>query len=613
MTDIFLKILSMSYSAGWLILAILLLRLALKKAPKWVNVLLWGIAAVRLLLPFSLESVFSMIPGGDLVTPEIMLDPSPTIQSGIPVINDVINPILQHSFAPAPGDSMNPLQLWIPVAAIVWLAGFAGMLLYTFISYWKLRKSVSDCKPVRGRIYRTKNIPSPFVLGLLRPRIYLPEGISETDEAFVIAHEEAHIHRRDHWWKPFGFLLLSIHWFNPLMWLGYIFLCRDIELACDEKVIEKLGEEVKADYSQALLNCSVSRKRITACPLAFGEVGVKQRIRSVLHYKKPAFWILIAAIVVCCVVAVCFLTDPMDKENMGVQSIRVRGNSKQSVDILLDYNYLWGGYSVEMIPFDAPEYAADGTVPYDGALGKYRVMITFGDTAPAAPLSEKFRNGQIYELEDVPEAFGGSLKARIARPQGHGFVLYIGSDVPFAVEKESKRGLDRLFGRVKIEIEKINVPGKVKTLFGEDAFWRMTVGSQVPGKRDITVQVDRYDAKITHPGGTSTTIFSGMPIWYAYFCDLNGDGVSELCAGTSLGSGMVDDRIEVYDFVKQQLYTLQDRGKYDYALSEENGTLIVTVTDYRTKNIVGKGSLALEEDGGAYRLTYREHILSNDS
>ena len=205
------------------------------------------------------------------------------------------------------------------------------------------------------------------------------------------------------------------------------------------------------------------------------------------------------------------------------------------------------------------------------------------------------------------------LKARIARPQGHGFVLYIGSDVPFAVEKESKRGLDRLFGRVKIEIEKINVPGKVKTLFGEDAFWRMTVGSQVPGKRDITVQVDRYDAKITHPDGTSTTIFSGMPIWYAYFCDLNGDGVSELCAGTSFGSGMVDDRIEVYDFVKQQLYTLQDRGKYDYTLSEENGILIVTVTDYRTNNIVGKGSLALEEDGGAYRLTYREHILSNDS
>jgi len=613
MADIFLKILSMSYSAGWLILTILLLRLVLKKAPKWISVALWGIAAARLLLPFSLESVFSMMPSGELVTPEIMLDPTPTIQSGIPMVNDVINPIIQQSFASTPGTSMNPLQLWIPVAAILWLAGFAAMVLYILISYWKLKQEVSDGVEVKAGIYRGKNAPSPFVLGLLRPRIYLPEGISEDDEPFVIAHEEAHIRRRDHWWKPIGFLLLSIHWFNPLMWLGYIFLCRDIELACDEKVIDALGEEVKADYSQALLNCSVSRKRIAACPLAFGEVGVKQRIQSVLHYKKPAFWILIAAIVVCCVVAVCFLTDPMDKENMGVQSIRVTGSGNQSVDILLGYRYLYGGYSVEMIPFDGQEYSADGTIPYDGALGKYRVMITFGDTNPAASLSEKFQSGQVYELKNVPNAFGGSLKARIARPQGHGFVLYIGSDVPFAVEKESKRGLDRLFGRVKIEIEKINVPGKVKTLFGEDAFWRMTVGSQVPGKRDITVQLDRYDAKITHPDGTSTTIFSGMPIWYAYFCDLNGDGVAELCAGTSLGSGIVDDRIEVYDFVKQQLYTLQDRGKYDYTLSEENGILVVTVTDYRTKNIAAKGPLVLEEKDGECRLTYREYVLSNGS
>ena len=613
MTDLFLQIVNLSYRVSFLILAILLLRLVLKKAPKWISVALWGIAAVRLLLPFSLESIFSMVPSRDLVTPEIMLDPTPTIQSGIPVVNDVINPIIQQSFAPNPGTSMNPLQLWIPVAAILWLAGFAAMVLYTLISYWRLKRTVSDGVEVKAGIYRSRNVPSPFVLGLLRPRIYLPEGISKDDEPFVIAHEEAHIRRRDHWWKPFGFLLLSIHWFNPLMWLGYIFLCRDIELACDEKVIDALGEEVKVDYSQALLNCSVSRKRIAACPLAFGEVGVKQRIKSVLHYKKPAFWILIAAIVVCTVVALCFLTDPMDKENMGVQSIRVTGSGNQSVDILLGYRYLYGGYSVETVPFDGQEYSADGMIPYDGALGKYRVMITFGDTNPTASLSEKFQNGQIYELENVPKAFGGSLKARIARPQGHGFVLYIGSDVPFAVEKESKRGLDRLFGRVKIEIEKINVPGNVVTLFEEDADWSVTVGSQVPGKPSITVQVDRYSAGITHTDGTVTTVLSGIPIRNAFFCDLNGDGVSELCACTSWGSGIVDDRIIVYDFVNEQSYALVDRGNRDYHLSEENGTLIVTVTDYRTKNIVAKGPLVLEEKDGECRLTYREYVLSNGS
>ena len=481
MTELFLQTVNLSYRVSFLILAILLLRLVLKKAPKWISVALWGIAAVRLLLPFSLESVFSMVPSGDLVTPEIMLDPAPTIQSGIPAVNDVINPIIQHSFAPAPGDSMNPLQLWLPVAAIIWTVGFAVMVLYTLISYWKLKKQISGGEPVCGRIYRSKNVPSPFVLGLLRPRIYLPDGISETDEAFVIAHEEAHIRRRDHWWKPFGFLLLSIHWFNPLMWLGYIFLCRDIELACDEKVIEKLGEEVKADYSQALLNCSVSRKRIAACPLAFGEVGVKQRIRSVLHYRKPAFWLLAASITLSIAVAVCFLTDPI-----------------------------------------------------------------------------------------IP-------KANAAEPN----------------------------------------QGRVVTLFDEDANWSVTVSSHVPGKPGITILIDRNRAgiavqidpsiaEITQTEGTNTILFSGMPIRNAYFCDLNSDGVSELCAGTYFGSGIVDARIVVYDFVDKRSYIMPDRGSRDFYLSNENGALMVTVTDYRTKNIVAQGLLTLEKTGDDCRLIFRE-------
>ena len=477
MTELFLQTVNLSYRVSFLILAILLLRLVLKKAPKWISVALWGIAAVRLLLPFSLESVFSMMPSGDLVSPEIMLDPTPTIQSGIPAVNDVINPILQHSFAPAPGDSMNPLQLWLPLAAVLWLAGFAVMVLYTLISYWKLKRKVSDGVQVSGRIYRSKHAPSPFVLGLFRPRIYLPDGISETDEAFVIAHEEAHIRRRDHWWKPFGFLLLSLHWFNPLMWLGYIFLCRDIELACDEKVIEKLGEEVKADYSQALLNCSVSRKRIAACPLAFGEVGIKERITSILHYKKPAFWIMIVAAVLSIAVVVCFLTDPI-----------------------------------------------------------------------------------------IP-------KANAAAPN----------------------------------------QGRVDTLFDEDTNWSVSVSSQVPGKTDITVKVDRYSAGITHADGTTTTIFSGKPVRSAYFCDLNGDGASELCVGAYLGVANLDTCIIVYDFVSEQSYTLIDQDHQNYHLSNENGTLVITVTNDRTKNIVGKGPLALEKDGSSYRLTYREYVLSDNS
>ena len=313
MTDLFLKILNMSISAGWLVLVVVFLRFLLKKSPKWINVLLWGMVAIRLVCPISLESVFSLIPSTETVSPEIMLDPTPEIHSGISSVNSIVNPIIAASFTPQPLTSANPLQIWIPVASCLWSLGIYILLIYTAVSYLRLRRRVSTAVHLRDNIYQTEQIPSPFVLGILRPRIYLPFALSEEDLPHVIAHEQTHIHRRDHWWKPLGFLLLTIHWFNPLMWLAYILLCRDIELACDEKVIKALGRDQRADYSQALLKCSVSRKMITACPLAFGEVGVKQRVKNVLNYKKPAFWVILVSVIICILVAVCFLTDPVAK------------------------------------------------------------------------------------------------------------------------------------------------------------------------------------------------------------------------------------------------------------------------------------------------------------
>ncbi len=310
MSGVFLKIVNMSISAGWLVLAVLLLRLILKKAPKWVCVLLWGLVAVRLICPISFESVLSLIPSAETVSPGIMLDAAPEIHTGIGVLNSAINPVISQSFTPNPGDSANPLQIWIPIAAVVWLVGFAGMLAYTAVSFLLLRRKVATAVLLQGNIFQSEYVDSPFVLGIIKPRIYMPFQMDGEQLALVIAHEQAHIRRKDHWWKPLGFLLLAIHWFNPLMWLGYILLCRDIELACDEKVIRDMDSQTKADYSEALVACSVSRRRIAACPLAFGEVGVKARVKSVLHYKKPAFWLVAAAIVLCIAAAVCFLTDP---------------------------------------------------------------------------------------------------------------------------------------------------------------------------------------------------------------------------------------------------------------------------------------------------------------
>lgn len=311
MSELFLKIVNMSISASWVVVAVLALRFCLKKAPKWVNVLLWGIVAVRMVFPFSIESVLSLIPSAETISPTIMMEQSPSVQTGVPALNHVINPVIRGSFTPAPGASANPLQIWIPVLTGIWLFGIAALFLYSAVSYWRLRRKVCEAVILRDNIYQSENVCSPFVLGIIRPKIYLPYHMDSREMGHVIAHEQTHICRRDHWWKPLGFLLLTTHWFNPLMWLSYILLCRDIELACDEKVIKKMSNEQRADYTQALVACSVDRRLIAACPLAFGEIGVKERVKSVMNYKKPAFWIVLASVIVCAVIAVCFLTNPI--------------------------------------------------------------------------------------------------------------------------------------------------------------------------------------------------------------------------------------------------------------------------------------------------------------
>ena len=335
MSEFFLTIVNMSISASWIVLAVLILRLLLKKAPKWITVLLWGIVAVRLICPFTIESVMSLIPSAETISPEIMMDDTPEINSGIPILNNTINPVIGESFSPDPATSANPLQILIPVLSVVWLVGIAGMLLYTVISYLKVKRKIGTAVLLRDNVFQSENVVSPFVLGIVKPKIYLPFNMDEQDMSHVIAHEQAHIRRKDHWWKPFGFLLLTIHWFNPLMWLGYVLLCRDIELACDEKVVKELNAEQKADYSQALLSCSVNRRMIAACPLAFGEVGVKNRVKSVLNYKKPAFWIIAIAIVVSIVVAVCFLTNPATNTLENIEFLNLESRRQNTVSVLV--------------------------------------------------------------------------------------------------------------------------------------------------------------------------------------------------------------------------------------------------------------------------------------
>lgn len=318
MSGVFLKLLNLSINASWLILAVIPARLILKKAPKWISCVLWGLVALRLICPLSPESVFSLIPSSETIPSNIALQNEPYINSGVSAINRVVNPVISDF----PATSENPFRVMIQIAAVVWIAGSVIMLAYALVSYLRLKKTVSACIPVKEGVFACDEVRAPFILGVLRPKIYVPSSMRGETLDFVLRHEAAHLRRRDHWWKPLGFILLSVYWFNPLCWIAYILLCRDIEMSCDEKVIRDMDKDDMAAYSRTILDCSLPRKGIAACPLAFGEVGVKGRVRSVLNYKKPAFRIILIAVVACIALAVCFLTNPFSNKSLS-EKLRV--------------------------------------------------------------------------------------------------------------------------------------------------------------------------------------------------------------------------------------------------------------------------------------------------
>lgn len=310
MEAVFLKLVNMSITASYLAVSVMLFRFLFRRAPKSIRVILWGLVGLRLVLPFSFESVLSLIPSVEPFPQTFLYAARPQVQTGISSVNNALNPIIAASLEPQPLTSANPTQIYAFLFSQIWILGMVLMGLYAFISYLIVRKRVRESIPVTKKIYLCDHIGTPFILGIFNPRIYLPSDLDQATADHVLSHETAHLKRKDHWWKPLGFLLLSIHWFNPVMWVAYILLCRDIELACDEKVISDMDSTDKMGYSAALLECSIPRHLISACPVAFGEIGVKTRVKSVRNYKKPTLWIMAVCLIVCIIVAVCFLTDP---------------------------------------------------------------------------------------------------------------------------------------------------------------------------------------------------------------------------------------------------------------------------------------------------------------
>ena len=570
MSELFLKIINMSISASWLILAVLILRLVLKKAPKWVNVLLWGIVAVRLICPLSFESALSLIPSSETIPLDIEMAAKPTIDSGVPAINSVVNPVLS-SFAPPQHvlTSANPLQIWIPILNIIWLIGVGALLLYTAVSYWRLCRKVDTAVRYKGNIFQSENVSSPFVLGIIKPRIYLPFNMNGQDLEHVVAHEQAHIRRKDHWWKPLGFLLLTIHWFNPLMWLAYVLLCRDIELACDEKVIKELGNEQRADYMQALVACSVNRRMIAACPLAFGEVGVKERVKSVMNYKKPAFWVIIIAVIICVGVAACFLTNP--KQDRYTLRIVVPAGSQEE--------FVYTEEEVSTVRNSIKIWSGDG-------LGDTEVLLfPVNKTAETGYTATYLTHGMSVEFDAEKDTWF-KIGVNMQNPTNEDIIVYV------EVENVEVRIVDEINSVIKW----FDYTENPSAMDDESTI-------NLPIYPDVTFSYNQAQIIASKPFDTSeltdhTILITGMPIWNAYFADLTGDDYPEICATYTFGFGIIDSRIIIYDYAKGSSYELSDRGYFDFTLrlNEADGYLYVDKTKYNTDELVETGRLVFKNN-----------------
>ena len=333
MDDVFLKLVNLSISASWLILAVLVLRVVLKKAPKWVMPLLWGVVALRLVCLFSIESALSLIPSAETIPSEIVTETREPVLYEQATLDIVTNPTLPSAAEVPVGVSRQQAQVDFNIYSILWLAGMAALLVHALVSAGKLKRKLATAILLRDNIYESEFVDSPFVFGVVKPNIYLPMHMDEGTAAYVIAHEHAHLARRDHWWKVLGYLVLALHWFNPLVWVAYILFCRDIELACDEKVVRGLDGAARADYSQALLSCAAPKRAVAACPLAFGEGNIKTRVKSALHYKKPAFWVAAAAVLAVVIVAVCFLTNPRSERGSLVWAQKLNAADVASIEL----------------------------------------------------------------------------------------------------------------------------------------------------------------------------------------------------------------------------------------------------------------------------------------
>ena len=657
MSEAFLKIVNMSVSASWLVLVVLALRFLLKKAPKWVNVLLWGLVAIRLICPISIESSLSLIPDWQIGMHDIVDDYQPAANGQ--VLDSEGNVVLEKELSTGTGATgqildvdgdilverpLDPVQVptdavpysRIHILSSIWLAGILIMSGHTLLSYFLLKRKVSTSIPVQKGVRQSEYVDSPFVLGVIHPIIYLPYGLNEQSMTHVIAHEQAHIRRKDHWWKPLGFLLLTVYWFNPLMWVAYILLCRDIELACDEKVIKDLGNAQRADYTQALIHCSVNRRIIAACPLAFGEVGVKERVRSIMNYRKPTFWIMVTAVVACIAVAICFLTDPKTTPKFSMNGDNVRDlEPARIVERIMNYqdiensNVYMNANNFSLTVDGKFNWVDSQAVSYfyyeDHEVHSAQLRIFPDKHEYFLTESTKWLDqNRIFLLRHYLDAIQYLPQEAIRElaPADQYLIEHIDGGSPSDYDRVitySSQGIGETDGwLLHLRILPQHSTGDAYSGTGEEVvhlFYGESTGVSVKKWFDFSAEPELMDWNMDKdytinefPGIAfhcnpyeitvgERVLISGMPIWSAYLFDLTGDGKPEICTEISFGSGIIDNRIIVYDFVANIEYTLEDRGLYDYELRSDLGKshLRVDKKVYPEGRVVYHGRLVIQD------------------
>ncbi len=702
MDKLFLAILNMSLTGAFVILAICLARLPLKKAPKIISYVLWAVAGFRLLVPFSIEGVFSLIPfNAQIIPSDIAMQPIPRIDSGIPAVNHAVSSMLP---AGTPTAGINPLQIWTAIGAFVWLIGFVVMVLYGVISFFILKRNMKKAIRLEDNIYEASNIISPFVLGVFKPKIYLPVGLTEKEKGYILLHEQTHIRRRDYIMKFIAYFILCLHWFSPLVWMAFLLMGVDMEMSCDERVLKENGAETRKDYSLSLLSLATDRRIIGGSPLAFGEGGIKERIKNVLNFKKPSRVILILAVVFVAVFSIGFVVN--------------RVNNAVNMADWEEYHFPDSNYDQVFFKCNDAPYNPDYIVISAQLMNNqniegltcgtyFTVVKQVGDTWRIVPFVEgigfhdiayNLENGMSINYDIKPDMLSTKLEDGLYRiitevyqhktdeeapdqhivwadfvidktaPKQETYEVTLPDEAPiktYTLENPTeKQMMERLSsitlyrdGTALLAVPPISsymlpnctyafkdgellIYANLDTAKSEDVFgvkngeviarfsveddntlvflsttvtlfadqgaryvsaanaasayaprkwldyyfddtmsWDLSLDLELPEYPDTVFRWTPYEVKAIEKDGEKT-LFYGMPVWNVYLADLTGDGLPELCATTSLGSGIIDERIIVYDYATGNSYDLNDRQYYDYALYLDNGRLMVKQTRY---------------------------------